>query len=63
MAAIPLSVVRGLFVATLAILLVWVWRLPREATTPTAGPRRWDENLKVGATLALIVQIIIYTFL
>jgi hypothetical protein len=62
MLAIPLPAVRVLFVATLAIVLIWVWRLPRSATTPPGGAQHWDENLKVGATVALVVQIVIYSF-
>lgn len=59
--AIPLPAVRGLFIGLLALILVWVWRLPKEETTPPEGARRWDENLKFGATLALVLQIVIYT--
>lgn len=62
LSAIPLAAVRVLFVATLAVVLIWVWRLPRSATTPPGGPRRWDENLKLGATAALVIQIVIYSF-
>ncbi len=58
---VPLPAVRALFVVTLAIVLIWVWRLPRAATTPAGGARHWDENLKVGATAALVVQIVIYS--
>jgi hypothetical protein len=61
LSAIPLSGVRGLFVATLVVLLIWVWRLPRHVTTPPGGARRWDENLKLGATAALVIQIVIYS--
>ncbi|MCA9263703.1 MAG: hypothetical protein KDA60_07625 [Planctomycetales bacterium] len=57
---IPMPGVRGLFVGSLIALLVWVWRLPRAAVEPPAGARRWDENLKFGASLALIIQIVIY---
>jgi hypothetical protein len=57
---IPLSMVRLLFVGTLVVLLVWVLRLPRSATTPPEGVKRWDENLKLGATIALLIQIIVY---
>lgn len=60
MLAIPLPVVRGLFLATLIGLLIWVWSLPKSATTPPGGAKRWDENLKFGATLALVIQIVIY---
>ena len=60
--AVPLSAARGLFVMTLVVLLVWVWLLPRYVTTPPGGARRWDENLKLGATAALVIQIVIYCF-
>lgn len=58
--AIPMGAVRVLFVATLVALLVWVLRLPTERTTPSGGAKRWDENLKLGATLAIGIQIVIY---
>jgi hypothetical protein len=60
--AVPLPAARGLFVMTLIALLVWVWLLPRHVTTPPGGARRWDENLKLGATVALVIQIVIYCF-
>ncbi len=63
MLAIPLPAVRGLFLVTLVVLLVWVLRLPNEVTSPPGGARRWDENLKVGATIAIIIQIIVYSLL
>lgn len=59
--AIPLPWVRLFFVVCLVALLIWVLRLPRSATTPEGGTDRWDENLKVGASLALIIQIVIYS--
>ena len=60
--AVPLPAARGLFVVTLAVVLIWVWRLPLHVTTPPGGARRWDENLKLGATAALVIQIVIYCF-
>ena len=57
LSAVPLPVVRGLFVGTLLAVLLWVWWLPPQVTTPPGGARRWDENLKLGATLALVIQI------
>lgn len=57
---VPLSAVRLLFVASLTGLLIWVIRLPRSATIPEGGVQRWDENLKIGASLALLIQILIY---
>jgi len=57
---IPMAAIRVLFVGTLVGLLIWVIRLPRSATTPSGGAKRWDENLKVGASLAILFQILIY---
>ena len=34
MLAIPLPMVRVLFIATFVALLLWVWRLPRDMTSP-----------------------------
>ena len=61
--SVPLSAVRLVFLASLLGLLCWVLRLPNSATTPPGGARRWDENLKVGASLAILIQIVIYTCL
>jgi len=64
---IPLGAVRALFVAVPVVLVIWVLCLPREVTTPTedAGPgksaTRWDANLKLWASVALLLQIVIYT--
>ncbi len=60
---IPLSTVRVLFLAVPILLLVWVLRLPREATTPPDGTGRWDQNLKVWASVSLVIQIVIYSLL
>ena len=61
--AIPLPLVRCLFVGSLVALLIWVMRLPESATTPAGGAKRWDENLKIGAAAALLIQILIYAWL
>lgn len=61
--AIPLVAVRLLFVGTLVALLLWVLFLPSNATTPPEGAKRWDENLKFGAGLALVIQIVVYSLL
>ena len=63
MLRIPLSAVRVLFVALPVVLLVWVLTLPREETTAPDGTGRWDGNLKIGAAIALIAQIAIYSLL
>ena len=60
---IPLGLVRLLFVGTLCVVLLWVLRLPRAETTPAEGTKRWDENLKLGASIALLIQIAIYAWL
>jgi hypothetical protein len=60
---VPLPAVRLLFVGTLVVLLIWVLRLPRSETTPPDGVKRWDENLKLGATVALLIQILVYACL
>ncbi|MCA9038482.1 MAG: hypothetical protein KDA91_25325 [Planctomycetaceae bacterium] len=61
--AVPLPAVRALFVGSLIILLVWVLRLPTSEVSPPGGAKRWDENLKFGACLALAIQIVIYAIL
>lgn len=60
-AQVPLSVVRVVFIAIPTLLLVWVLVLPRTATTPPQATGRFGENLKLGAAVALILQIIIYS--
>lgn len=60
---VPLSAVRALFVLTLVAILIWVMRMPASVTSPEGGAGRWDENLKLGAGLALGVQIVIYLWL
>lgn len=60
---VPIAAARILFVLVLVVLLVWVLRLPASETSPEGGARRWDENLKFGAGLALGIQIIIYVIL
>lgn len=61
--SVPLYAVRGLFLLLIATVLVIVLRLPKSETTPQKeGPLRWDENLKVWATLALLIQFAIYCF-
>lgn len=59
---VPLSWVRVLFVGSLVALLIWVLLLPKSVTTPNGGAKRWDENLKTGAAIAILIQILIYSF-
>jgi hypothetical protein len=60
---VPLGVARALFVFLLIALLVWVLTLPRAQTTPPNRKPRLGENLKLWASLALLIQILIYAFL
>ncbi len=59
--AIPLGVVRAIFLALLVGLLIWVLRLPDAETTPADGSGKATENLKLWAGLALAAQILIYS--
>lgn len=60
--AIPLGVVRFVFLALLIGLLIWVLRLPKEETTPPGGSDKPAENLKLWAGFAIGAQILIYSF-
>jgi hypothetical protein len=61
--AVPLAWARGLFVGSLLALFLWVMTLPRSETSPPRGATRWDENLKLWAGIALVIQIAIYSLL
>jgi hypothetical protein len=58
---VPLEAVRVVFVLLLFALWIWVLRLPRAETTPPGRESRWDENLKLWASVALVIQILIYS--
>lgn len=58
--AIPLGIVRLIFLALLIGLLIWVCRLPKTETTPPDGSNKPTENLKLWAGIALGTQILIY---
>jgi hypothetical protein len=60
---VPLTGVRLLFVGSLIAVLLWVLTMPKECTEPEGGARRWDENLKWSAGLALGIQILVYSLL
>lgn len=63
MMAVPMGVVRAIFVALLLGLLLWVLRLPKERTRPPEGSEgadHWSSNLKLWAALALLLQALIY---
>jgi len=59
-ARIPPGAVRVLFVAVPVLLLMWVLRLPDREVLPPEGKGRWDENLRLWAGVALLIQILIY---
>ena len=63
LAQIPMPIVRVLFLALPVALLIWVLRLPNKQTTPPDRVARWDENLKVWAAVALVMQMVIYALL
>jgi hypothetical protein len=61
LAAVPLPLVRGLFLLTFVAVLIWVVRLPKSVAR--AGPdSRWSEDLRLWAAIALLIQIAIYAF-
>ncbi len=60
---IPLPGVRVIFVALQLALLLWVLSLPRSAATPPDGSGGWTSNLKIWASLAVLVQVVVYSIL
>lgn len=61
--AVPLPVVRAIFLLLLVGLSIWVLCLPRSAVTAPETTRGRGANLRVWALLALAIQIAIYSFL
>jgi len=61
MLLVPLPLVRAVFLAVPVVLLIWVLRLPRAETTPESPTGRFGENLKLGAAVALLLQVVIYS--
>lgn len=61
---VPLWAARGLFLILLVLLLVWVLRRPRhEVVERPDRPVRLQENLKLWAAVALMIQLVIYSLL
>ena len=61
MMAVPMGVVRAIFVGLLLALLVWVLRLPKDRVRPPEGAREGlSANLKLWAAIALLLQVLIY---
>jgi len=61
--AVPLPVVRAVFLMLLVSLCIWVLYLPASAVTAPATPRGRGANLRVWALIALAIQIAIYSLL
>ena len=61
--AVPIPMVRVLFILVPLLLLAWVLFLPKSQTRPPEAKRgRWN-NLKIWAALALMIQIFLYALL
>ena len=60
---IPLPIVRWVFLALLFAIWIWVLLLPRSETTPPDREGRSGENLKLWASAAILLQVLIYSFL
>jgi hypothetical protein len=56
----PRPAVRALFVALPVVVLFWMWLLPRTRAVEHLSDG-WTRDLKVWATLALVIQIVIYS--
>ncbi len=63
LAAIPLPVVRLMFLAIPVSLLIWLFQLPRSETCFPKENGRFGFDLRWGAALALLIQIVIYSVL
>jgi len=63
LSGVPLGMARLLFVLLLASLLAWVWTLPKSQIEPEGRRPRLSENLKLWASVALGIQILIYLLL
>ena len=61
--AIPMPVVRALFLAVPLILLAWVLLLPRKQVTAPDGEAGRGGNLRIWAVLALALQVLVYSIL
>jgi len=61
--AIPLPVVRAVFLTLLVGLFLWVLFLPKSAVVAPGPSARRGANLRPWALLALVIQIAIYSFL
>ncbi len=65
--AVPMPLVRALFVSLPLLLLVWLWTLPLERPGGAAGLESGDQpvprrQLRWAATVALAFQVAIYTW-
>ncbi|MBQ15726.1 MAG: hypothetical protein CMJ65_01240 [Planctomycetaceae bacterium] len=63
MALVPLSAVRGLFVALPLVLLAWILVRPVKSAEGDEPPEHPTVSLKIAATFALLLQAVIYAML
>ena len=62
--AVPMWAARAIFVFALIVVFVWVLRLPPDRVSPPENEdRKWTNNLKLWAAIAIGMQIIIYLIL
>ncbi|MCA9053024.1 MAG: hypothetical protein KDA75_04265 [Planctomycetaceae bacterium] len=60
--AIPLGAVRAAILLGLALLFLWVLKLPSSETTQVSERGR-SADLRWGAALAILLQLVIYALL
>ncbi len=61
---LPLSLVHAIFIAIPAVLIIWVLKLPREITAfPGSEKQPFWYDLKFWASIALSMQLLIYSLL
>jgi hypothetical protein len=58
--SIPLYWGTVMAVAGFVAILVWAWFRPRDYIFRGAADRRWWRDLRIWATLLLILQIVLY---
>jgi len=60
---LPLWSVRAVFLLVFIMLIIWVLTLPKHATVAPNSEHKPGHNLKLWATLALLIQVIVYSVL
>ncbi|MBI1389145.1 MAG: hypothetical protein GC154_11930 [bacterium] len=57
---IPMWMAKGCFILYFAILIAWVWLLPREEMVGPVPGRKKPVDLRIYATASMVGMIIIY---